>query len=254
MDSQARHRLLSTVDQLLLERGELDPLEYLLAIGGVDYADYREWRHRRRPVLQSALRFPVEEVTAALAHAQAYAIEQHLSVEVCPPTAWDQDQGPLSVGPSRTLAELCSHRLVRARNRLQGDLFQDSAKTIALDAVNRALAEHRFDAGRSALERLSELPNTHVLVNDYLRLIVAAERCSTEPAERLRELEEDVAPFGSQHSRRPSAGLSGAAVGGAGRALGKSPVHAQLAEFACQLRARPGSCLESRGISHRSGA
>ena len=174
MDSKARHRLLSTVDRLLLERGELDPLEYLLAIGGVDYADYREWRHRRRPVLQSALRLPVEEVTAALAHAQAYAIEQRLSVEVCPPTAWDQDQGPLSVGPSRTLAELCSHRLVRPGNRLQGDLFQDSAKTIALDAVNRALAEHRFDAGRSALERLSELPDTHVLVNDYLRLIRAA--------------------------------------------------------------------------------
>ncbi len=195
MDSKARHRLLSTVDRLLLERGELDPLEYLLAIGCVDYADYREWRHRRRPVLQSALRFPVEEVTAALAHAQAYAIEQRLSVEVCPPTAWDQDQGPLSVGPSRTLAELCSHRLVRPGNRLQGDLFQDSAKTIALDAVNRALAEHRFDAGRSALERLSELPNTHVLVNDYLRLIRAAEGCSTEPAERLRELEEDVAPL-----------------------------------------------------------
>ena len=121
MDSRARHRLLSTVDRLLLERGELDPLEYLLAIGCVDYADYREWRHRRRPVLQSALRFPVEEVTAALAHAQAYAIEQRLSVEVSPPTAWDQDQGPLSVGPSRTLAELCSHRLVRPGNRLQGD-------------------------------------------------------------------------------------------------------------------------------------
>ena len=194
MDSKARHRLLSTVDQLLLERGELDPLEYLLAIGCVDYADYREWRHRRRPVLQSALRFPVEEVTAALAHAQAYAIEQHLSVEVCPPTAWDQDQGPLSVGPSRTLAELCSHRLVRARNRLQGDLFQDSAKTIALDA-NCASANIDRCGAQCTGARLSELPDTHVLVNDYLRLIVAAERCSTEPAERLRELEEDVAPL-----------------------------------------------------------
>src|SRR5207253_708148 len=111
MDSKARHRLLSTVDRLLLERGELDPLEYLLAIGGVDYADYREWRHRRRPVLQSALR------------------------------------------------------------------------------------RHRFDAGSSALERLRELPDTHVLINDYLRRSRAAERCSTEPAARLRELEEDIAPL-----------------------------------------------------------
>src|SRR5207237_1075172 len=105
MDSAARHRCLSTVDRLVLERGELDPLEFLLAMGCLDYADYREWRQRRRRELQSALTIPVEEVTAALAHAQAYAAEQHLSIEPCPPTAWDQDQGPLSIGPSPTLEE-----------------------------------------------------------------------------------------------------------------------------------------------------
>src|SRR2546430_9622052 len=85
---------------------DLDPLEFLLAMGCLDYADYREWRQRRRRELQSALRIPVEEVTAALAHAQAYAAEQHLSIEPCPPTAWDQDQGPLSIGPSNTLGQL----------------------------------------------------------------------------------------------------------------------------------------------------
>jgi len=198
MDSEARYRWLSTVDRLVLERGELDPLEYLLAIGCVEYADYREWRHRRRPELQSAFTIPVEEVTAALAHAQAYGIEQHLSVEVCPPIAWDKDQGPLSVGPSKTLAELCTHRLVRPRNRLQGDLFQDSAKTLALDQVNRALAEHRFDAAHSALERLRELSDTDGILNDYRRLIQAAEPCSSEPAERLRDLEEEVAPLAAR--------------------------------------------------------
>ncbi|TLY75618.1 MAG: hypothetical protein E6K43_04935, partial [Gammaproteobacteria bacterium] len=143
------------MDRLVLERGELDPLEFLLAMGCLDYADYREWRHRRRRELQSALTIPVEEVTAALAHAQAYAAEQHLGIEVCPPTAWDQDQGSLSIGPSKTLAELCSQRLVRPGDRRQRDLFQDSARTVALEALNRTLAEHRFDAARTALERLS---------------------------------------------------------------------------------------------------
>ena len=33
MDSTPRHRCLSTVDRLVLERGELDPLEFLLAMG-----------------------------------------------------------------------------------------------------------------------------------------------------------------------------------------------------------------------------
>src|SRR2546429_1187384 len=103
---------------------------------------------------------PVEEVTAALAHAQGYAAEQHLSIELCPPTAWDQDQGPLSIGPSQTLVQLCSQRLVRPGDRRQGGLFQDSARTLALEALHRALAEHRFDAARPPPARPSAPPHT----------------------------------------------------------------------------------------------
>src|SRR5256885_1758931 len=128
MDGTARHRCLSTADRLVLERGELDPLEFLLAMGCLDYADYREWRHRRRRELQSALTIPVEEVTAALAHAQAYAAEQHLGIEVCPPTAWDQDQGPLSIGPSQTLVQLCSQRLRPPRAPRAGGFVPDGAR------------------------------------------------------------------------------------------------------------------------------
>src|SRR5271166_6928195 len=101
MDSKARHRM-STADQLLLGRGELDSLEYLLALNYLGYAEYRDWRYRRRPELQSALKMPVEEVTAALAQAQTYVAAQGLTVEICPPRAWNEDQGPLFLGPSKT--------------------------------------------------------------------------------------------------------------------------------------------------------
>src|SRR5256886_9353429 len=147
MDSTARHRCLSTVDRLVLERGEVDPLEFLLAIGCLDYADYREWRHRRRRELQSALTIPVEEVTAALAHAQAYAAEQHLSIELCPPTAWDQDQGPLSIGPSKTLAELCSQRLGRPPHPQPVGLFQPRARTGSPEAPHLPTVTQRTEAG-----------------------------------------------------------------------------------------------------------
>src|SRR5438874_9068819 len=155
MDSTARHRCLSTVDRLVLERGELDPLEFLLAMGCLDYADYREWRQRRRRELQSALRIPVEEVTAALAHAQAYAAEQHLSIEPCPPTAWDQDQGPLSIGPSQTLAELCSQRLVRPGDRRQGDWFKAAPGRPPRRPLNRPRPDNGFNPPRPPSSRLS---------------------------------------------------------------------------------------------------
>lgn len=198
MDSKARHRM-STADQLLLERGELDSLEYLLALNYLGYAEYRDWRYRRRPELQSALKMPVEEVTAALAQAQTYVAAQGLTVEICPPRAWNEDQGPLFLGPSKTLAELCSKLLVRKQDRLQGDLFQDSSRTIVLDTVNTAIAEHRFDAAHAALMRLSEIPDTHVLIDGYRRLIRAAEPRSAVPSERLRELEEEVGPMAARH-------------------------------------------------------
>lgn len=198
MDSEARAQCSSTVDRLVLERGELDPLEFMVAMGCLDHADYRQWRHRRRPELQSALTIPIEEVTAALAHAQAYAAEQELTVEFSPPTAWDQEQRPLSIGASKTLTELCSQRLVRPRNRRQADLFQDSARTVALEAVNRALAEHRLVAAHSALERLDELADTQRLVQEYHRLIWGVESSSTRPAERFRELEEEVVPLATR--------------------------------------------------------
>src|SRR2546429_1879139 len=89
---------------------------------------------------------PVEEVTAALAHAQGYAAEQHLSIEPCPPTAWDQDQGPLSIGPSQTPAELCSQRLVRPRDRRQGGLFPASPRTPSPAALNRTQTRQQFDS------------------------------------------------------------------------------------------------------------
>src|SRR2546429_8340276 len=108
MDSTARHRCLSTVDRLVLERGELDPLEFLLAMGCLDYADYREWRQRRRRELQAALTIPVEGVTAALAHAQAYAAEQHPRIELRPPTAGGQNQRPLAIRPPPTPMQLGS--------------------------------------------------------------------------------------------------------------------------------------------------
>jgi hypothetical protein len=190
---------MSTADQLLLERGELDALEYLLALDYLGYAEYRDWRYRRRPELQSALKVPVEEVTAALAQAQSYVAAQGLIAERCTPRAWNEGQGPLFLGPSSTLTELCSNLLVRAQDRLQGDLFQDSARAICIQAVRTAIAEHRFDAADAALMRLSEISDTQVLIDGYRRLIHAAEPRSGVPSERLRELEEEVGPLAARH-------------------------------------------------------
>lgn len=177
MDSNARHQM-STADQLLLERGELDSLEYLLALNYLGYAEYRGWRHQRRLELQSALKTPLEEVTAALALAQAYVAAQGLTAETSLPRAWNEDQAPLIVGPSKTLTELCSKLLVRPRDRLQGDLFQDSLRTIVLNTINSALTEHRFDAARAGLVR-----HLGIRARDYMAPLWAelAERLENYP-------------------------------------------------------------------------
>jgi len=186
---------LSLADRLLLEHGELDPFECLLGLGFIDPADYEDWRHRRRPDLQSALRRPVDEAFAALEQAQAYVLAQGLRAETRTPRAWSESPNDLDIGPSAALMQACTRHMARPGERAQGDLFQDSAQSLAVQAIKTALAEHSFDAASEAIERLRRIAPAGSDIEDYRYLIEVVAPSSSTPAERLRELEESIAPL-----------------------------------------------------------
>ena len=128
----------------LLERGELDSLEYLIALNYLGYAEYRDWRYRRRPELQSALKMPVEEVTAALAQAQTYVAAQGLTVEICPPrSSWNGQR------PNKSLPAAFSATPVASINRSTAiSLFSRSSSSSGIRAMDFGFRQKTCQGGK----------------------------------------------------------------------------------------------------------
>jgi hypothetical protein len=192
-------RFLSAVaDQLLLERGEYDPFEFLLSAGYLDDEDYREWRQGRSDELQSALLCDAEEAIVVLAQIQTYVLKQKLTVETRAATSWEKESRVLRIGSSKALTQLCNTYLVRPTERMQADLFQDSTQTVATHAVRTALAEHRLQEAHEVLARLQKLVGNTTDVKGYQQLLSLVESSAPTPADRLHEIETVIAPLAAR--------------------------------------------------------
>ncbi len=187
--------LYAVADQLLFARGEFDPIAFLLDAGFVDEDAYRAWRAGAGVSLQSTLVCDSEEAVAALAHLQGYLLKQKLVVEQRAPMAWNSMSTRLAIGESSGFIKLCSAAWVRPTDRLQADLFQDTAHVVAYEGVRHMLADGKLAAASEALDPLESLETNSETVESFRVLIQAAKCSKGTPAEHLREIEERIAPL-----------------------------------------------------------
>jgi hypothetical protein len=178
------------VDRLLLEQGRLDPLELLLALDLLPYADYEAWRLGRRPDLQCALRADPIQVAELLERAATYARAQGLAATPLEHHGWGDLPGPLQIGHHAGLVQACAAAQVPPPDRRQLDLFQDSSAQLLAGEIGQALAERRTDQARALVARLMRQDPRHRHLRGFLRLIQALDLVGTaDPRGRLQELE-----------------------------------------------------------------
>lgn len=189
---ELRHQL-SIADRLIFDRGELDPLEFLIEGGFLDERDYRDWLAGRRDDLQSALLCDVQDVIRALERTKAYLLRQGLTAR-SRVNGDDETAGKCRLGSSPDFAEACASRLVPVRAQL--DLFQDSALALAEHSARTALAAHRFDDIETRLERVRLLGGD---TPAYRRLVKAATERTADVKEALAILERETAPLAVWH-------------------------------------------------------
>jgi hypothetical protein len=188
-------RVVEVVDRLLLERGELDPVDCLVGFGLLRQTE-ADARCCSGAEITSALLAPVGEAVALLEQAHTYAAAQNLVAVPRAPAALQQVRALRHDDPSRRLIELCCSILRHSEDgRRQADLFHDSAQTAVLNELKEALAEHRAEAARSTLQRLTDLTPDLQIIDNYTRLFQALVSAHTQPAERSRELELTVTPL-----------------------------------------------------------
>lgn len=185
--------VIEVVDRLLLERGELDPVDCLLGLGLLQ-PDLAAAPRLGPGAIEAGLLVPVDTAAALLERAQKYASAQGLV-----PVNRRPEELPASSsrthGARHRLMELCACTLRHSDDlHSQRDLFHDSAETATLHELRTALAEHSETAAKAALQRLRGLLADTQVSEDFAHLLEALGPSGGTPAERLHELDFDITP------------------------------------------------------------
>ena len=191
-------------DRLILEQGQLDPLELLLAADLLAYPDYEAWRLGRRPDLQGALGLAITRAVDLLAQALAYARGQGLEPQPLVHQGWQGERGELTIGADPELQRLCAAVYAPPADRPQLDLFQDSAGLLIESEVRAALGARRPNEAQAAIVRLMQQDPGNRRIAGFLRLVGALEETLAgqgaalgDPGQRLAEIQ-DLAPLAAQ--------------------------------------------------------
>ena len=192
----------AAVQQLVMEHGEYSPLELLLATNRLGYEDYRAWCEGRLASLDDVLAGGPHEMRAWLERAQAWAGTLGLDPEPAVHQGWEENAGTdLVACADPSLNALLSTRFRRASEHDQLDLFIDSARIVAVNALLDALASRDAGEARKALERLIELDRDDGQRVQAAALIAALEapapQGSEQGLERLDRMEREWIPAAS---------------------------------------------------------
>ena len=201
MDARDPH-VQAAVQQLVMEHGEYSPLELLLATNRLGYEDYRAWREGRIGNLDAALAGGPRDVRAWLEEARSWAEALGLDPEPTVHHGWEENAGTvLAASADPPLNALLGTRLRRIRAHDQLDLFIDSARTAAVNALLDALAARDAGQAGKALERLLGIDRDHEQRFHAAALIAALETPPPAGAdqglERLDRMEREWVPAAS---------------------------------------------------------
>ena len=131
----------SQVDSLLFEQGSFSTIAWLLKVGLLDNTDYLNWRQGKEGFLENCFKTTLTEILANLTLAQQYAEKLHL-VALYQPT-FSIAQKALTICRSQANDSLFNTVYQLADNRVQTDLFFDSAPVLVVQDLIKAIVDRR---------------------------------------------------------------------------------------------------------------
>lgn len=134
------HRLINNqLDFILFEEGSFSPLNWLLREGHLDYNDYLDWKKGTTKYLEDHFKTPVATIITALETVKAYA--GLLKLESSRETYISTDNQTLHFCRSAADELIFTTVYEPAHDRIQMDLFFDSADSCAVANVVNAIIE-----------------------------------------------------------------------------------------------------------------
>jgi len=187
MDKNLQH----SIDHLLLEQGEFNPLEFLLAEGRITYADYEAWRNGEISRLEDALFGDPDQIRIQLDEAGAYARALSLQAERLSYTVWGSDAAGQTLYFSQNSAfnDLLHTCYRKAPDQPQMDLFIDAPGTSLANGIVLALIERNPSKAQQLLDRLYDTEPGHARLGGLAHLLDGEARLSTPINDVLSELD-----------------------------------------------------------------
>jgi len=172
----------SQFDSILFEQGSFSAIPWLLKVGHLDYADYDSWRNGGGGFLEDYFKIPLAEIIASLKLARDYAEKLNLDAVCQPYTSIEQKTLPFC--RSKTNEIILTTFYQPAENRVQMDLFFDSAPILAAQALTSAIVDRRVNDIPNLMERLKLLaPET---CSSFERLLVQQKQLCHYPTTKSK--------------------------------------------------------------------
>ncbi len=198
MNNKPQH-IQYAVDQLLLEQGEYQPLEFLLQEGRLTYADYEAWRNGELDTLDEALFGDPQHIRQQLMQAADYLRRRGWQAETLTYHAWRNDLSrPLRFSQNGALDDCFHQRYHKPKDQPQLDMFTDTPATNRVNGITQALANRDTGEARRQLEGLYDTAPDHIHLGELEQLVEAAENLATpvdDVAAELRMLQETLTPL-----------------------------------------------------------
>ena len=187
------------VDRLLLEQGAYTPLEFLLAEGRLQYADYEDWRMGEGGFLDESLFGNPAQGRAFLEQGAVYARDLGLEAESLVYSKWGGGDGKsLRFSPDRVFDRLFHTRYRKPADVPQLDLFMDATGVSLVNGITGALRERNYAEAHRLLERLFDADPGNRQIGDLELLVNATESLRLpvgDASAELDYLERELAPL-----------------------------------------------------------
>ena len=155
------------VDLMLFEEGRFSVINWLLREGYLDYIDYRKWRNGEAGYLEDHFKATIPAIIADLEIAQRYA--KKLKLESFPASYTSVDNQTLHICRSPANELIFTTDYEPAQDRLQLDLFFDSAPACTANDLIRAIIDKREEDVLRLMSQLKSLaPEKHAKICSFI--------------------------------------------------------------------------------------
>jgi len=175
--------LQSQIDNQLMEQGAFTPVEFLISIGRLAYADYERWRMGEIEFLDELLLGNPKRIRAQLKSAIAYAEKIGLIAEPQEFDAWhlEGQSTKLKLSADETMHHQLSLRFVSRRDSPNFDMFFDSPVVVLVNSIVKSLLRRSLGDARHYLDELYQIEPNYADLATFDQLVEALEQ-SDQPA------------------------------------------------------------------------